>query len=258
MTNRLVNLQIVEDGVAVVLMDAPPLNLQSSEFCRQFCETFDDINRMEEIRSVVLTGAGKAFSAGADVREYGRGSKTTGERATQFRLRREAYFSVIDCDKPVIAAINGPSIGAGLGLAVCCDILVASESTVVGFPEIDVGLIGGARHAMRAFPYSLVRRMILCGDLITGEELYRRGIVEACLPQDQLMPFALDMARKLAAKGPVAMRRTKKAIGIVEQLEFKEGFRFEQDVNADFIDHSESLEALDAFLDKRKPMFRSD
>lgn len=244
----------VHEGIATVVMDAPPVNAQSSQFCSRLVEIFGMLNDLPEARAVLLTGAGKNFSAGADIREYGRGT-APGTRSMQFALRREAYFSITNCHKPVVAAVNGAALGAGLGLALCCDIMIATEQTVVGLPEIDVGMIGGGRHAMRAFPYSLVRRLVLTGDRITGPELYRRGLVEACVPPEELMAVALDMARKLASKSPVAMRYAKRALGVAEQLGFKEGFRYEQEMSAEILDHPDSIEAINAFFEKRLPRF---
>lgn len=245
----------VSDGVALVTMDAPPVNAQSDEFLRQIAEVFDRLNDMTGARAIVLTGAGKIFSAGGDLKEQASRSREDGALWAHFRLAREANLAIVDSRKPVIAAINGPALGGGLGLAVCCDILIASESAVVGLPEIDVGQMGGVSHLMRAFPYSLTRRLFLTGDRISGEELYRRGIVEACVPDDQLMPYAMDMARRLASKSPVAMRLAKQAIGTVGHVGFKDGYRFEQGLTAELAEHPDALEAMKAFIEKRPPRF---
>src|SRR3546814_14056968 len=117
----------------------------------------------------------------------------------------------MECKKPVIAAINGPALGAGLAVAASCDILVASEAALVGLPEIDVGLLGGGRHALRLFGHSRTRRMMLTGYRVPGAALFRLGVVEACVPHDHLMETATSLARYIASNSTWAIRLTKQA-----------------------------------------------
>lgn len=245
----------VENYVAVVTMDAPPVNAVSAGLMDEMIATFDQMNDRDDVRVVVLTGAGKIFCAGADIK--GRAGKTfePGERWTHSRRARELSYSIIECKKPVIAAINGPALGAGLGIAVSCDILMCSENASLGLPEIDVGLMGGGRHAMRVCGHSLTRRMMLTGDRITGPELYRRGIVEECVPLEELMPTAMAMATRIAAKSPVASRTAKHAAATIENMTLRDGYRFEQNMTADLGQTEDSREAMRAFAEKRPPVF---
>lgn len=158
--------------------------------------------------------------------------------------------------KPVIAALNGPALGAGLAVAASCDILVASETASLGLPEIDVGLIGGGRHAQRLFPHSLLRRVMLTGYRVPGPELYRLGIVEACVPPDQLMDWAMELARTIAAKIPVASRIAKRSLNTIEKLSPRDGYRFEQNMTQDLSGYEDSKEAMLAFAEKRPPVFK--
>ena len=156
----------------------------------------------------------------------------------------------------MIAAINGPALGAGLAVAASCDILLASESASVGLPEIDVGLMGGGRHAMRLFGHSRARRMMLTGYRVSGPELYRLGVVEACLPDGELMAAAMDLARQIAAKSPIASVTAKHALNTIEEMTLRDGYRFEQNMTVNLQGTEDSKEAMRAFIEKRKPVFK--
>jgi enoyl-CoA hydratase len=160
----------VEDFVAIVTLDNPPRNAMSIDMMNELVDVFDQMNDRDDVRVVVLTGEGKAFSAGADLKKRAAADQVAqpGDRWRRARIAREKNYVVLECMKPVIAAVNGAALGGGLGLATMADIIVASDQGSFGLPEIDVGLAGGARHAMRIFPHSLVRRMALTGYRVSG------------------------------------------------------------------------------------------
>jgi enoyl-CoA hydratase/carnithine racemase len=255
MENNLIK-TTVEDHIAVVTMDAPPVNAQSREFVEELISVFDELNETPTARVIVLTGAGKVFSAGADIKSRGKVGAVPGDTYRHLRRTREVGFSIMESNKPVIAAVNGPALGAGMGLAVCSDIILASDNAVFGLPEIDIGLMGGVRHTMRLFPHSLTRRMVLSGYRVPAEELYRRGIIEACVPREQLMDEALKMARTIASKSPMALKLAKRAINTVETMGLKDGYRFEQNLTVEMTQHEDSKEAMAAFLEKRPAVFK--
>jgi enoyl-CoA hydratase len=255
MENNLIKTTI-EDHIAVVTMDAPPVNAQSREFVEELISVFDELNETPAVRVIVLTGAGKVFSAGADIKSRGKVGAAPGDTYRHLRRTREIGFSIMESNKPVIAAVNGPALGAGMGLAVCSDIILASDNAVFGLPEIDIGLMGGVRHTMRLFPHSLTRRMVLSGYRVPAEELYRRGIIEACVPREQLMDEAMKMARTIASKSPMALKLAKRAINTVETMGLKDGYRFEQNLTVEMTQHEDSKEAMAAFLEKRPAVFK--
>ena len=246
----------VENFVATVTMDAPPVNAVSAELMEEMIATFDQMSDRDDVRVVVLTGSGKIFCAGADIKSRAGKVFEPGERWAHSRRARELSYSIIECKKPVIAAINGPALGAGLGIAVSCDILMCSENASLGLPEVDVGLMGGGRHAMRVCGHSLTRRMMLTGDRISGAELYRRGIVEECVPLDQLMTTAMAMATRIASKSPVASRTAKNSAATIENMTLRDGYRFEQNMTAELGQTEDSREAMRAFAEKRLPVFQ--
>jgi enoyl-CoA hydratase/carnithine racemase len=161
----------------------------------------------------------------------------------------------MECQKPVIAAVNGPALGAGLVLAASCDIMMASENANFGLPEIDVGLMGGARHAMEIFGRSLVRRMVLTGYRVPAAELYRLGVIEACTAPDDLMPSALQMAAEIAKKSAFAVRTAKRTLGVIDNLSLRDGYRFEQSMTAEVAFHKDSMESMGAFVEKRAAVY---
>lgn len=245
----------VADHIAVVTMDAPPVNAQNRQFHEETMAVFDGLSDRDDVRVAVLTGAGKVFSAGADIKGRVGVERQPGDGWQHSRRARECFHSIMECRKPVIGAINGPALGAGLALAASCDILIASENGSLGLPEIDVGLLGGGRHAMRLFGHSLTRRMMLTGYRVPGSELYRLGIVEACVEPDKLMEAAMALAEEIASKSPVATRLAKHALNTIEEMSLRDGYRFEQNMTAELSNYEDSAEAMRAFVEKRAPVF---
>lgn len=240
----------VADHIAVVTMDHPPVNAQNAQFNLEMAYAFDMISDRRDIRVAVLTGAGKVFSAGADLKARPDRSKT-GERWQHNRRARESYHAIRECTKPVIAVINGAALGAGLAVAASCDILLCAEEASLGLPEIDVGLLGGGKHTQRLFSHSTRRRMMLTGYRVPGPELYRLGIVEACVPRAELMDRAMAMAREIASKSPAAIRLAKRTLNTIEDMSLRDGYRYEQNMTTELGEHPDSAEAQAAFREKR-------
>jgi len=249
----------IKDHIATVTMDRPPVNAMSQSLVEGLAAAFDSFDDLPEVRVAILTGAGKCFCAGADLKA--RGGSTTGVRRpgaqrTYSRAGREAFNSIMECPVPVIGAINGAALGGGLCMAAACDILVTSESATIGLPEVDVGLLGGGRHAQRMFGVYKARMLMFTGQRVTGAELYRRGIVEQCVPLDRLMEAAMEIAANIADKSPLTIRMAKKNMATVEFMNIRDGYRYEQDGTNALIHSEDSKEAVRAFLEKRKPVFR--
>jgi enoyl-CoA hydratase/carnithine racemase len=255
-TDDLTEIRVTIEGhVALVTMDNPPVNAQSRALAEQLTAVMDRATDTDDIRCLVLTGAGRVFCAGADLK--GREAlRAPGALPAHSRRSRECYHAIRECTKPVIAAINGPALGAGLAIVASCDILIASEKANLGLPEIDVGLMGGARHTMRLLSHSLRRRMLLTGYRVPAAELYRLGIVEACVAPEDLLPTAMEMAQLIASKAPLATRMAKHAANAIEEMGLRDGYRFEQDLTAQIAKTEDAREAQLAFAEKRKPVFK--
>lgn len=246
----------IEDHVALVTLDRAPVNAMNQRAYEELTWVFDALSDQEEVRCVVLTGSGKVFCAGADIRAAADRTGAPGEHRQQSRGARAAFYGVMECSKPVIAALNGPALGAGLAIAASCDILVASEEGCLGLPEVNVGMLGGSRHAMRLFSHSKVRRMMLTGQRIFGPELYRLGVVEECLPAEKLMDNVMQLAGEIASKSPIATRLAKHALNSIEFMTIRDGYRFEQNLTGELAKFEDSKEAKLAFLEKRQPVFK--
>jgi enoyl-CoA hydratase/carnithine racemase len=246
----------VADHIATLVMDSPPVNALTRVLNDELTLALDRISEMDGVRVVVLTGAGKVFCAGADLKGRAEIIRGPGDLPAHSRRTRECFHAIRECAKPVIVAINGPALGSGLAMCASADILVASEKGSLGMPEVDVGLLGGARHAMRLFSHSRLRRMALTGMRVEGAELYRLGVVEACTTPEALMPAALDIARTIASKSPVSTRMGKHTLNVIEDMGLRDGYRYEQDMTAAIGKTEDAKEAQLAFKEKRAPIFK--
>jgi len=246
-----------DDGVAVVYLNRPPVNAQNADTRAELIQAFDAINDDDSVRCVILTARGKVFSAGADIGERPAIKKRgPGAYWQHNRIVREASLSIADCSKPVIAAVNGPAIGAGFGLMAACDIWICSNTAYVSMPEINVGLAGGTALLQRVFGKSRARRMFFTGQKISADELYRTGLIEASLPPDELMPYAMDLAREIAGKAPLALQYAKQAAQVTLLMPQRDAYRFEQNITVALSSTEDAREAQQAFLEKRRPEYK--
>jgi enoyl-CoA hydratase/carnithine racemase len=245
----------LKDYVATLTLNSPPVNAITRVLNDELTLALDRISEMDEVRVVVLTGAGKVFCAGADLKGRASVIKGPGDLPAHSRRTRECFHAIRECVKPVICAINGAALGSGLAMVASSDILIASEKTTLGLPEVDVGLLGGCRHAMRLFSHSRLRRMMLTGMRVPGPELYRLGIVEACTTPEELMPTAMELAATIASKSPVSTRMGKHTLNVIEDMTLRDGYRYEQDMTALIGKSDDAKEAQRAFAEKRAPVF---
>lgn len=256
MEHNYTELKVAIDGhVATLTMDSPPVNALTRTLNDELTHALDRIAETDAIRVVVLTGAGKQFCAGADLKGRAQNIKGPGDLPAHSRRTRECFHAIRECAKPVIAAINGNALGAGLAIVASADILIASDKGIIGAPEVDVGLMGGGRHAMRLFSHSRLRRMVLTGYRVPAAELYRLGVIEACTTSEELMPAAMELAQTIASKSPVSTRMIKHTMNVIEDMSLRDGYRYEQDQTAAIAKTDDAKEAQLAFQEKRKPVF---
>ena len=246
----------VADHVATVALNRPPVNAFNRALRQEVTRVFDTLHDRDDVRAIVLTSAGRIFCAGADIKERAAMADAPGEQVALNRLVREMFYSIMECSKPVIAAVNGPALGAGFALTLCCDILVAAESAVFAMPEIDVGIAGGVKFLQRHLSPSKVRYLMLTGERILAPELYRLGVLERCPPDAAMMGVAMDIARNIASKSPVAVRMLKDSFNMVDNLSLRDGYRLEQNTTVELSRSEDAQEAKRAFIEKRKPVFK--
>ncbi|HVF63370.1 MAG TPA: enoyl-CoA hydratase/isomerase family protein [Casimicrobiaceae bacterium] len=246
----------VDDYVATLVLNRPPVNALGRAIREELLATFDELHDRDDVRVVVLTGSGATFCAGADIKERTKLTGRPGEYRELNRLVREVFYGAIQCHKPIIAAVNGAALGAGFALALCCDIILASEEAVFGMPEVDVGLAGGVKFLQRYFSPSQSRMLLITGRRVPASELYRLGALQACVSANELLPEATKLAREIAAKSPLAVQMLKQSFNTVESLSLADGYRIEQDMTIQLSKTEDAQEAKRAFVEKRKPVFK--
>jgi enoyl-CoA hydratase len=249
----------VQDFVATVTLNRPPVNAVNREALLAIRDAFRSLNDRRDVRAAIFTGAGsRAFIGGADLDSYG--VPQDGEPATETTdmgvVAREALWSVTDCAVPVIAAVNGPAIGAGLAFSGCCDMIIAAEHATFGALEINVGLLGASAQLSLMVGRHKAREMYFLGEKVDAAELHRLGAIREVVAADKLMPTAHELAVRLAAKSPIALRLAKESMNRVEFLPLKEAYRTEQDYTNRLLTYADSTEARAAYLEKRTPQWR--
>ena len=246
----------VADHVATITLNRPAVrNAMNTALREAMLERFTALAGDDDVRAIVVRGAGdKAFSAGADIREF-----VEPLVPTQFReqRRRLDFRQVMDrCPQPIIAAIRGVALGGGLELALACDIRIAGDDALLGLTEVNLAIIpggGGTQRLPRLVGRGKALEMILTGARIDAHEALRIGLVERVVPASEVMKAADSLARELAGRAPVAMRYAKEAVVKGLGMSLDDGLRLEGDLSALLRTTEDRLEGARAFLEKRKP-----
>ncbi len=200
----------VESGVATVVFGRPPVNAIDVDAMQQFTRVFGELAERADVRVVILTGEGKNFCAGVDRKLFDAPSSDVGDRARFLSVHRAFFVAIREFPKPLIAAVNGPAIGAGFALAGSCDIMLASETAFFSMPEVLVGQAAGAAFITNLLGQSKGRRLFFTGDKIEAAEMKALGAIEACVPPAQLMEEAMKIAAPIAKIDPRVMRAAKR------------------------------------------------
>lgn len=215
---------------------------------------------LKGLRALVVTGEGeKSFVAGADIKEM---EKLTKDDAWKMADRGQAIFTKLsEAPFASIAAVNGFALGGGLELALSCDIILASSKAKLGLPEVSLGLIpgyGGTQRLARAVGLQFARYMVLSGEMITAQEALSVGLVSKVYEQEKLRDEAVVLAKKIASRGPLAVRMAKKSIykGFNEDLH--DGLKTEADYFAQTFATKDHNEGIKAFMEKRAPQFTGE
>jgi len=245
----------IADHVATITFENPPVNAVNVQVRAELPEVFRNTGHNPDVRVVIFTAAGeRAFCGGTDVREFGQ-FKGAAREAREIKWR-EGLNAIHHCAVPVIGAINAPALGAGLAMASCCDILIASEKAVFGLPEIRVGALGGGRHLARLVPEMVMRRMMFTGVRLSAREMAQYGAVSRVVPPEELLPAARALATEIAGFAPLALRLGKESLNRTEFMPMEEGYKVEQTFTARLQETEDALEARTAFLEKRAPVFK--
>jgi enoyl-CoA hydratase/carnithine racemase len=211
----------------------------------------------QSVRCVLITGAGdKAFCAGGDLKE--RNGMTDDQWRIQHAIFEEAYYAVMNCTAPVIAAVNGSAFGGGCELALACDFIYAANTARFALPETSLGIIpgcGGTQNLPRAVGQRRAKELILTGKAFTAEEAHEWGMVNLVCEPDQLLTLSLAAAQNICASAPVAVRQAKTAIRRGLDVDLRTGLAIEIEAYNRTVVTEDRLEGVRAFGEKRKPKF---
>jgi methylglutaconyl-CoA hydratase len=246
-------------GVRLLTLNDPQRrNPLSPELVRALLDALDTAERDQTIRAVVLVGAGQAFSAGADL-EFLKKVTTAGAEANYAHSRElmHLFRRVYTFSKPTIAAINGPAVAGGAGLASACDLAVMSEEASIGYTEVKIGFVAalvgvilvrnvGEKHA---------KELLLTGRLVSAQQAYRMGLVNTVVPPDQLMDQALALAQEVGANAPTSLSLTKELLHALPGMGLEDGLRLASIANAWVRETGNLAEGIAAFFEKRPPRF---
>jgi len=244
--------------VAIVTINRPDkrnaLNIKTRE---EGAAILDELRADDSVGVVVFTGAGdKAFIAGADIAEF---AGRTAITQREVMMGRSLFTAIDSFPKPVIAMINGYCLGGGCELALACDIRIASERASFGQPEINLGIIpggGGTQRLTRLVGEGKAMELILTGDIIDANTAFAIGLVNHVVPADQLEAKTMELATRIADKGPIALRLAKESVKLASRSNLDEGLRREVDLFALCFSTEDKNEGVSAFLEKRKPSFK--
>jgi enoyl-CoA hydratase/3-hydroxyacyl-CoA dehydrogenase len=248
----------VKGNIATVTMNRPEaMNALNEKVLRELKEAIAQVRDDPEVRVVIITGAGPAFVAGADIRAMMAKSLIEIREFTQFG--HGVLTGIERLEKPVIAAINGFALGGGLELALACDIRLASTEARMGFPEVGLGIfpgLGGTQRATRLIGKGRTCELVFTGSQIGAEEAEKIGLVNRAVPPQQLMPEARRMATRIARQGPIAVGRAKAAINQALQGGMDAGLAFELEAVTQTFGTEDQNEGMTAFLERRRPEFK--
>jgi enoyl-CoA hydratase/carnithine racemase len=229
-------------------------------------QTLEELDRLLDglrvdpsVKAVVVTGAGSlAFVAGADIKEVSELASLDAAKAMA-ALGQRVFLKLQRLGKPVIAAINGVCLGGGLELAMACHLRVSGDRARFGQPEVNLGIIpgwGGTQRLPRLIGKAKAIEWILTGDMVTAQEAHRLGVVNHVVSQDQTLKVAKDLARKIVAKGGIAVTQALRAIEEGMDRPLEEGLTVEADAFGVVAQTEDSREGVKAFLEKRQPQFK--
>ena len=248
----------VADGILRLTIDRPKvLNALNAQTMAEIHRAFQDARDDDNVRAVIVTGGGeKAFVAGADINELAAQTPISG-KATSARGQEILNF-IERFPKPVIAAVNGFALGGGCELALACHIRIASENAQLGLPEVTLGIIpgyGGTQRMTRLLGKGRALELICSGERVKADEAARIGLVNRVVPLDQLLPTCEELARKIAARAPLAVRAAIEAIVIGSEMPVEEGQLLEATLFGLLCSTDDTKEGMRAFLEKRAANF---
>ena len=254
-------IKLVKDGpVATLIMNRPDqMNALNGAVFKDLDEIVAELEKDKATRVVIITGEGRAFIAGADIKEM---SEKDPAQMRAFTAHGQKVLRRLEkLGKPVIAAINGFALGGGTELALACDIRVASERARFGLPEVKLGIfpgLGGTQRLTRLVGKGPACELIFCGDIIDPATALRLGLVDKVVCPERLMPEAREIARRISQNAPIAVSLAKSSINKALETDLDAGLKYELDTVMKCMPTKDKKEGMQAFIEKRRPDFRGE
>ena len=248
----------VKDGIGYITINRPAaLNALSSEVLTDLNLVLDEVEKHEEIRVVIVSGQGdKAFVAGADIKEMDQMSPM--QAFEYMTYANDTFTRLSDLTQPTIAVLNGYALGGGLELALSTDIRIGFEKTMVGFPEVGLGIIpgfAGTQRMSRLIGTSKTKELIYTARIVKGNEAYDLGILNKLVPAEELLLSAEELAKSIMKNAPLAVEKAKHVIQVGSELPLKNAIRLETEAEALLFSTEDKVEGMRAFVEKRKAVF---
>lgn len=249
----------VEDRVAILTIDNPPVNMISFPVMDDLQPTLNELFANDDVKAIIVTGGGQmVFVAGADINAILQ-LKTPAEAKAIVTQVHDLFQKIENSPKPIIAAINGHCLGAGNELAMSCHMRIANNRAMFGQPEIGLGIIpgfGGTQRLSRLVGKGKALELILTGDRITGAEAASIGLVNKAVPGTEVMKTAVGLAKKIVSYGRPAIAAAVQAVNEGMQVGLSEGLEIEANLFSSLMETDDMREGLTAFLEKRQPKFQ--
>lgn len=252
--------KVARDGhTLIATIDNPPVNALHPDVSNAILEVVREAERDRSVRSFILTGTGRCFVAGGDIKFFtSLDKRTAAEMALTVQTMQAALH---DLRVPVIAALNGHALGGGLELTMACDIAIVEEQATLGLTEVKLGLIpgaGGTRMLCRMVARGTAKRLLFTGDKIKAAEALAMGLVDQVVPEGQSLAAAKALAERINAAGPLAIAAAKKSANHGLDHSLDEGHRREVELFAALFDSTDHREGIEAFLSRRPPVFKGE
>lgn len=243
------------DGVGILTLNRPgTLNALSNELLGEAVGGLEQFDGDGAVRVMILTGGSQVFAAGADLKQLAQTTVPSMLLSGRFAL----WDRLKAVHKPIIAAVSGYALGAGCELAMCCDLIIASETARFGQPEINVGIMpgaGGTQRLARAVGKARAMELVLTGRTLTAYEAERVGLVNRVVPAEVLADEALALAREIAAKPPLSVRLAKESVLKTFETTLEAGLDYERRSLTVLLGTEDAHEGMTAFLEKRRPTY---
>ncbi|WP_202080286.1 enoyl-CoA hydratase [Caldalkalibacillus salinus] len=248
----------VEQSIAILYINHPPANALGQTTFEDLTAALNELEQDDQVKVLLITGQGKFFAAGADIKEFTAVEKA--EQGTRIAQVGQDVFNRMEAfPKPIIAAIHGAALGGGLELAMACHLRFSTPEAKLGLPELNLGLIpgfAGTQRLPQLIGKSKALELLFTSDPITGDEAHRLGLVDRVYDQDSLLTETKHFAAKVAQKGAISLRYALDAVQVGEQDGQQSGSEKEAALFGDIFMTEDAQEGIQAFLEKRKPQFK--